>query len=839
MPTTSQSRIHPVAPRDRSAAVLRPILLVFVLSIVVLEFPGARERMFAPYSGIETRNLHVQNVRADGPNAAANLLPGDEVVAIDGERVRNRAHYQRLVVANRSFAPQSFQLRRQGAIVQATVLYAAIPRLLVLERVALLLLAIAFLAVGLWVYLRRPDVLGTLFAVNTSILAFFLTDRPSAASPLLQITGEILADAVILAFPATLLHFFLRFPDRGPRENGPRVRRAPWLYLPALVLGVTSAFVAARRFAFQSLGPGAENAVLAASTAYFAIYVLASLVVFVRAYRSAPRAQKQKLRVAIAATVAGLAPFLAATLYASVRPQATMHASILAALCLGFVPFGFAYAILKHGAIELNAVVRKSLFYALLTGLLVAGYYAVVHTAGAFLSRELGLSEFVWVPIAVLVLAVAFAPLRERVQGIVDRLFYRADFIYKEEVIEFGRRVARTLTRDEVLDALLERCGALLHPSFVAVYLRGDGRDLLLARTHGDTPVLPSAFNPDCFLGRYFSRYRTPLMVEFLERSWERPHLDGDSRRILSLAGLSVCVPIAAPDRLLGVAMLGQKRSGLVYRRADGELLETLAEQVALVIENADLIRASVEKERLKSEVMLAREIQQALLPATTPRFRDLEIRGQMVSSTEVGGDYFDFFPLDDDRLVVAIGDVSGKGIPAAMLMASLQAVFKNRAIKGGLAPAELNQELNDYLIDHAKPGQFATFFCGVLDLARSTLTFSSAGQCPGLLATGQFIDRLDNGGLVLGASRLHRYGEGTVAFAPGDMLVLYTDGVTEQTNEAGEPFGEERLLAFVRANRNLPPDDLQNALREAVLAFGRNHQDDDLTSVIALRKSA
>jgi sigma-B regulation protein RsbU (phosphoserine phosphatase) len=210
-----------------------------------------------------------------------------------------------------------------------------------------------------------------------------------------------------------------------------------------------------------------------------------------------------------------------------------------------------------------------------------------------------------------------------------------------------------------------------------------------------------------------------------------------------------------------------------------------------------------------------------------------------MTSSTEVGGDYYDYFALDDERIVIAIGDVSGKGIPAAMLMASLQAVFKNRALKGGLAPAALNQELNEYLIDHAKPGQFATFFCGVLDLARSTLTFSNAGQCPALLSTDGYIDRLGNGGMVLGASRLHRFDEGTVAFRPGDMLFLYTDGVTEQTDDEGQEFGEERLVRFIRSNRNLPPVELQNALLSTIESFGRGRRDDDLTSVIALRKSA
>jgi sigma-B regulation protein RsbU (phosphoserine phosphatase) len=251
------------------------------------------------------------------------------------------------------------------------------------------------------------------------------------------------------------------------------------------------------------------------------------------------------------------------------------------------------------------------------------------------------------------------------------------------------------------------------------------------------------------------------------------------------------------------------------------------------------LIQSSIDKERLKREVMLAREIQQALLPGAPPRLRNASIIGQMVSSLEVGGDYFDYFALDEDRAVIAIGDVSGKGVPAAMLMASLQAVFKNRAIKGGLAPAALNTELNDFLVDHAKPGQFASFFCGVCDVARSTLTFSSAGQCPALLATDGYVDRLRHGGMVLGARRAQQYVEGTVAFRPGDLLLLYTDGIIEQRNAAGDLYGEDRLVSFLRANRNLPPADLQNALLNDVLAFGNGHQEDDITSVIVSRIAA
>jgi hypothetical protein len=140
-------------------------------------------------------------------------------------------------------------------------------------------------------------------------------------------------------------------------------------------------------------------------------------------------------------------------------------------------------------------------------------------------------------------------------------------------VVDFGRSLARTLTREEILDQFIRRSEALLHPSFVIVYLRNGTRELTRVRTDGSPPTTPDSFATDAFLGRYVTRFRAPLPVEYLDPSWERPRLDAESRALLSIPGLAVCVPIAAPDRLIGLVLLGQKRSGLVYRRADNELL--------------------------------------------------------------------------------------------------------------------------------------------------------------------------------------------------------------------------------------------------------------------------
>ena len=823
-----------------SSAVFRPLYFAFVLAIVILEFPGIIELKDNPYSGISTRNLVIQVIQDDSPNRGKNLRAGDEIDSVGGTRIRNRFHYSAVLAANRSRAALPFVVIRNDTPVEETVEFAPMPNRLLAGHIALVLLAFSFLAVGSWVYLRRPDVLGALFAVNCAFLAYLLTQRPSVSNSALQLAGELVDDIVTLFLPAVFLHFFRVFPGRGRAVD--RKRRA---WRTALIYAVPTALFAASsaavisRFYFHPLPASLASVVLPASALYFGAYFLASLVLFVLSYRKAPRAQKQKLRVVTAGTLLGVLPFLVTVVLRQLSPGENFYLEQASVLCLGFVPATFAYAILKHGAIELNHVVRRGIAYAVLTGAIVAVYYVVVYAIGNVMASEFSVSRYVFMPFSILVLAVIFAPARERVQRFVDRLFYRGEYVYKQEVLELNRQLGRKLTRAEIFDSFVERVDGLLKASFVAVYARDQTDGLALAQTRGACPELPPVFSFESFLSRYFLRDPTPLPVEFLDTSWEEPHMDEESARLLSGPGLAVCLPVVAHDQFMSLILLGEKRSGMVYTRTDAELLETFSEQLALVLQNADLLQSSIEKERLKNEVMLARDIQLSLLPARPPDHPAIEIHGYMLNSFEVGGDYFDYFFVDGDRIALAIGDASGKGIPAAMLMSSLQAVFKNLAIRDGLAPADLNAALNTYMLENTKVEQFASFFCGVLDLRNARFTFSNAGQCPALLFKRQYVDRLGQGGMVLGVRGAAIYREGNVGLEPGDLLLLYTDGAVEQKSPDGQFYGEARLMDFIKANRNLPIRELQTALYQDILGFGGGLQQDDITSVFACFKGS
>jgi len=190
---------------------LRLPVLLFVALTVFMLFPGSRDLIRLPYSGIETLNLVVQNIDPSSPNASKMIQRGDVIVSVDGERVRNYNHYRYLTSLNRNLSPQTYGLARDGASVSAEVEYAPVPSSIVHRKFGRILVGFTFLLTGLLVLLRRADAIGFLFSLNCTILCYLLSDRPVFPSPVLQIAAELFDDAVILFFPAVFCISFSCF----------------------------------------------------------------------------------------------------------------------------------------------------------------------------------------------------------------------------------------------------------------------------------------------------------------------------------------------------------------------------------------------------------------------------------------------------------------------------------------------------------------------------------------------------------------------------------------------------------------------------------------------------
>jgi sigma-B regulation protein RsbU (phosphoserine phosphatase) len=290
--------------------------------------------------------------------------------------------------------------------------------------------------------------------------------------------------------------------------------------------------------------------------------------------------------------------------------------------------------------------------------------------------------------------------------------------------------------------------------------------------------------------------------------------------------------------RIIGLISVFNKISDTGFTNNDQRLLSICAAQCAQVIENARLYREERTLMKLKEEMGLAREIQKNLLPKTQPQVPGYDIYGITVPAKEVGGDYYDFFPLPGNKLAIFLGDISGKGIPASLLMANLQGILRSHAAISNDCAKCCITESNKFLYNSIEADKFATLFYAILDYKNNELTYCSAGhENPFYFSSNNEPERLNTGDVILGITPDIEYSEKKLSLQPDDLIVIYSDGITEAENSNEEQFAETNLVDVISAGRQQSCLNLANIILGKVADFcGDVPQMDDKTLVIVKR---
>jgi sigma-B regulation protein RsbU (phosphoserine phosphatase) len=345
------------------------------------------------------------------------------------------------------------------------------------------------------------------------------------------------------------------------------------------------------------------------------------------------------------------------------------------------------------------------------------------------------------------------------------------------------------------------------------------------------------------------SSERQPLHIDQALLGWmytnQRPLVINDVREDKRFSGLQfegdissiLCVPMMVKSEVKGVLAVYNKKGGGGFTGEDERLLSIVAGQSAQVVENARLREEQQALSSLKEEVKLLSQIQIELLPKASPSVPGYDIAGKNVSARVVGGDYYDFISLDENRICVCVGDVSGKGLPASLLMANLQATLRGQAHRN-VVPSTCLRRCNNMLFRSTNPEHFVTLFCGLLDSAKHHFTFCNAGHnYPLLFSGGGEPILLKTGGVVLGVIEDREFEQETVSLSPGDVLVIYSDGVTEAMDGAEIEFGEERLNELIESHLDDSAPALISRVFEAVNEHAGDYpQSDDMTMVVVKR---
>ena len=408
-------------------------------------------------------------------------------------------------------------------------------------------------------------------------------------------------------------------------------------------------------------------------------------------------------------------------------------------------------------------------------------------------------------------------------------------------LLDITKTISRSLDLDEVLNVVMDTLDSLIPYDAAGIYLVKCSRSL--AERDGE-PDETCVFHTEAVRG-----YDIADLQELRLKMGEglighvavsgKPYIARDVRndpRYINARARTrseMVAPIISNEEVIGVFDLESDELD-AYSEDDLEVLMLLASQVAIIIDKVMLHEQLIEKQRLETQLEVARQVQLELLPPRDPQLEGFDISAYNFPTEEVSGDYYDWVRVYDDQIGVVIADVAGKGVPAALLMAFLRASLR-AASHIGYAPHISMSKVNYLLWESIERNQFVTAFYGILDATNRTLAYSNAGHNPPLLIDADGKTRFEErGGVPLGMFRDSRYYEYFATIEPGQMLVLYTDGVTEAMNPSGEEYGGQRLVAAALRGRHLSARELIDFIHRDVIDWtGGLGAHDDVTFFI------
>jgi sigma-B regulation protein RsbU (phosphoserine phosphatase) len=837
---------------------LGAIAYQLVLSVGTVAWLAHEARPVRPF-GIVVGTNRIQLVT---PNAvAAGVKTGDELLSIDGRPYAGRAVWSSEFSGKRAGETMTFTIRTAGTGSPrpvsipldrgAEISPYGWPALLIIYG----LTQVCALLLGFGVALIRPrDPMAWLLLIMLVSFASF-----SASGDLLRDTIRTWPDgfrqagifyhvAVGDLWSICMLLFGIYFAGRLPLDS--RLPGLKWLLLAPV--GLSAILDGAYHVAeSESIAKAAFLQPLVAVTDPISAYAgMAAISLFFFAMWSksyapsvTPDARRRLRLVAWGASVALTPLFFVAIRLFVLRLDVPEDVVLLCVLPLAVFPLALAYVIVVHRALDVRVVLRQGLQYALAQrGIRAMQLLLTLLVIG--LAVSVGSQRLHWAAKLLIVtggaVAIAFMDKAARsLSNWTDRRFFREAHNAELILNELNESVRTIVESGLLLETVARKIGDSLHVARMAILVKSSGAYQVEYAAGYDSPP-HQLLQDEGAVATRLKRERKPQRVYFDDPDSWIYAANGTSdaeRGTLRALDAQLLLPLACKESLAGVIVLGPKRSEEPYAPSDVRLLESVAAQTGLALENSRLTTAVAaevaQRERSNREMEIAREVQERLFPQS-PKMIGLDCAGHCRPALGVGGDYYDWLALPGGGLGIAIGDVSGKGVPAALLMASLQASLRSQAIAAPKDLAALMSNLNQLIFDATPSNRYATFFYAQYEPATRRLEYVNAGHNPPMLFRRDELIRLDQGGPVVGLFRPAQYVQAGIQLQPGDVLVLYTDGVSEAMNPAEEEWEEEQLAESVRQCGNVPAAEMLDRTMHNADAFAAGApQHDDMTLMV------
>lgn len=842
------------------------LLFVFALSVLTIHYRSlfqilkrTSNNIVMPFSSMDG-----SIVSLEPQGEAAGFKPGDKILAINGKAMDSEAAYKETmknlkvgeitaVTVERQMSggeKQNFQISFTQQQIEKNFNYYSLQ---IVSFVFAYFLPTFCILLGFWVVFARPrDFLAWLLLfilLGFSSIAFEVS--PNALLRIYAIT-------FFSAWALAMFLFGIYFPERWTLDE--KYPWAKWILIVPLgfqiiltLLGNIE-FISGVRFTqYLNFIVNPYNRILtplnmAAMSLFFAAL----------AYKSATMQNpdaRRRLKLMLIGTTVAMTPSFFIILYRIISGAkgsffdiVPFWFALIALLLMMLFPLTMAYVIVVQRAMDVSVVVRQGLQYALATGGIRALQFFMLIGIGLGVRWSInnygyGLAE----QIGFIVGGIALVPLIDlivkRLRVWIDRKFFREAYNSEQILSDLSEEVRTMIETKPLLETVSHKISESLHVPQVALLLKiGGSFQPAYALGYKDAPTVSLKEND-----KTIEKLRTnePLVVyQDDEESWINEEAQTGERENLRELNSQLLLPFGAKNELSGLISLSPKLSDSPYTPTDLRLLKSVAAQTGLALENSRLTEAIVsetaQRERLNTEIDIAREVQERLFPQDLPPVEGLDYYGACRPALGVGGDYYDFLELPDNKFGIAIGDVSGKGIGASLMMASLQASLRGQAIHYKNDLAELMRQVNKLVYEASTTNRYATFFYAQFDPATRNLIYVNAGHNPPFVVRRKDdnfeVLRLEDGGAVVGMlpPMIVSYKQGEIELQRGDLLVGFTDGISEAMNPAEEEWSEDELLKAIKEKFDLTAKDMQNYLVECADKFANGaKQHDDMTAII------
>jgi phosphoserine phosphatase RsbU/P len=388
-----------------------------------------------------------------------------------------------------------------------------------------------------------------------------------------------------------------------------------------------------------------------------------------------------------------------------------------------------------------------------------------------------------------------------------------------------------------ILDHCVKRTGAAQGAVFLLDELHNEADNFKTFVREYDPKAAQVPFRLNMSLTGWMVKNRTVLVSNDPDTDERFKGMNFTQMGITSV----MAAPLMSRKGLVGLLVLFNKKDGVGFTDNDKRLLGIIGTQTAQVVENARLFEKEKQLQVIEKEMHVAQTIQQGFLPKEAQFAREVEIIGRNISAKEVGGDYYDIVKLDDNRTFLSLGDVSGKGVPAALLMANAQAVMRSQLSRvTQLDLADIASRINQLICQFSSPGQFITALFGVMDTGEHTFTYVNAGHVPPvLLMADGTVQAPREANLVLGILPDFEFSVHTISLEQCRWMIIYTDGINEAMNEEDEQYGDDRLINLMKDNATVSATRLADVIVADIGQYrGTREQSDDITMLIVKLKT-